>query len=165
MQFVESYSPLTGKLMAPLDCWGDSASETCLRFQENTFGKFDFFDLFDLTLNRFSHFFSFKLTAPCWASGFSTTCWGGGGCLNTPPSISVSAHRRTKRETAFKSSRKIILKSFRSFFCSGQNWGHQGSKFQNFPKRFLDDKIFNFKGKATILIPSCLSSQGASNHV
>ena len=41
----------------------------------------------------------------------------------------------------------------------------RGSKFQNFPKRGLNDKIFNFKGRATILIPSCLFCQGASNHV
>ena len=81
-----------------------------------------------------------------------------------PPSISAPAHRRTKQKTAFESSRKIISKLFRSFFGSGQNWGHQGSKFQNFSKRFLDDKIFNFKGRATILIPSCLSRQCASNH-
>ena len=90
---------------------------------------------------------------------------GGGGCLNTPPSISAPAHRRTKRKTVFESSRKIISKSFRSFFGSGQNWGHQRSKYQNFPKRFLDDKIINFKDRATILIPSCLSRQGASNRV
>ena len=46
----------------------------------------------------------------------------GGGCLNTPPpSISAPAHRRTKRKTAFESLRKIISKSFRSFFGSGQN--------------------------------------------
>ena len=90
---------------------------------------------------------------------------GGGGGVWTPPSISTPAHRRTKRKTAFESSRKIISKSFRSFFGSCQNWGHQGSKFQNFPKRFLDDKIFNCKGKAMILIPTCLSRQGASNHV
>ena len=90
---------------------------------------------------------------------------GGGGCLNTPPSISAPAHRRTKRKTAFESSRKIISKSYQSFFGSGQNWGHQGPKFQNFLKRFLDDTIFNFKGRATILIPSCLPRQGASNHV
>ena len=89
----------------------------------------------------------------------------GGGVWTPPPSISAPAHRRTKRKTAFESSRKIISKSFRSFFGSGQKWGHQGSKFQNFPKRFLDDKIFNFKDRATILIPSCLSRQGASNHV
>ena len=82
-----------------------------------------------------------------------------------PPSISAPAHRRTKRKTAFESSRKIISKSLQSFFGSGQNWGHQGSKFQNFPKWFLDDEIFNFKDRATILIPSCLFRQGASNLV
>ena len=83
-----------------------------------------------------------------------------GGCLSTPPSISAPGHRRTKRRTAFESSRKIVSKSFRSFFGSGQNWGYQGSKFQNFPKRFLDDKIINFNGRTTILIPSCWSHQG-----
>ena len=48
---------------------------------------------------------------------------GGGGFEHPPPppSISAPAHRRTKRKTAFESSRKIISKSFRSFFGSGQN--------------------------------------------
>ena len=46
---------------------------------------------------------------------------GGGGGLNTHPSISAPAHRRTKQKTAFESSRRIISKSFRSFFGSGQN--------------------------------------------
>ena len=83
---------------------------------------------------------------------------GGGGRLNAPPPmISAPGRRREKRKAAFESSRKIISKSFRSFFGSGQNWGLQGSKFQNFPKRFFDNKIFNFKDRATNLIPSCLS--------
>ena len=81
----------------------------------------------------------------------------GGGRLNAPPMISAPGRRREKRKAAFESSRKIISKSFRSFFCSGQNWALQGSKFQNFPKRFFDNKIFNFKCRATNLIPSCLS--------
>ena len=89
-----------------------------------------------------------------------------GGGVWTPPRLSrLLRIVEQNGKTAFESSRKIISKSFRSFFVSGQNWGRQGSKFQNFPKRFLDDKIFNFKGRATILIPSCLSRQGASNHV
>ena len=82
---------------------------------------------------------------------------GGGAFERPPPMISAPGRRREKRKAAFESSRKIISKSFRSFFGSGQNWGLQGSKFQNFPKRFFDDKIFIFKGRATILIPSCLS--------
>ena len=82
---------------------------------------------------------------------------GGGGRLNAPPMISAPGRRREKRKAAFESSRKIISKSFRSFFGSGQNWSLQGSKFQNFPKRFFDNKIFNFKDRATNLIPSCLS--------
>ena len=59
--------------------------------------------------------------------------------------ISAPGRRREKRKAAFESSRKIISKSFRSFFGSGQNWGLQGSKFQNFPKRFFDNKIFILK--------------------
>ena len=82
---------------------------------------------------------------------------GGGGRLNAPPMISAPGRRREKRKAAFESSRKIISKSFRSFFGSGQNWGLQGSKFQNFPKRFFDNKNFNFKDRATNLIPLCLS--------
>ena len=45
----------------------------------------------------------------------------GGGVFEHPPSISAPAHRRTKRKTAFESLRKIISKSFRSFFGSGKN--------------------------------------------
>ena len=81
---------------------------------------------------------------------------GGGGRLNAPM-ISSPGRRREKRKAAFESSRKIISKSFRSFFDSGQNWGPQGSKFQNIPKRFFGNKIVNFKGRATNLTPSCLS--------
>ena len=51
---------------------------------------------------------------------------GGGGRLNAPPMISAPGHRREKRKAAFESSRKIISKSFRSFFGSGQNWSLQG---------------------------------------
>ena len=76
---------------------------------------------------------------PAGPLDFPPPAGGGGVWTPPPPSISAPAHRRTKRKTAFETSRKIISKSFRSFFSSGQNWGHQGSKFQNFPKRFLDD--------------------------
>ena len=65
---------------------------------------------------------------------------GGGRRLNAPM-ISAPGRRREKRKAAFESSRKITSKSFRSFFGSGQNWGLQASKFQNFPKRVFDDKI------------------------
>ena len=81
----------------------------------------------------------------------------GGGAFERPPMISAPGRRREKRKAAFESSRKSISKSFRPFFCSCQNWGPQGSKFQNFPKRFFDDHIFNFNGRATNLTPSCLS--------
>ena len=48
-----------------------------------------------------------------------------GGHLNAPPPPMISApgRRREKRKAAFESSRKIISKSFRSFFGSGQSWG------------------------------------------
>ena len=70
---------------------------------------------------------------------------GGGAFERPPPMISATGRRREKQKAAFESSRKIISKSFRSFFFgSGQDWGHQGSNFQNFPKRFFDDTIFNF---------------------
>ena len=90
---------------------------------------------------------------------------GGGGVWTPPPMISAPGRRREKGKAAFESSRKIISKSFRSFFASGQNWGLQGSKFKKFPKRVFNDKIFNFKGRATILISSCFSRWGASNHI
>ena len=65
--------------------------------------------------------------APCWAPGFSTAGSGGGGVW-TPPLISAPGRRRENPKAAFENSRKIISKSFRSFFGSGQNWSHQGSK-------------------------------------
>ena len=45
----------------------------------------------------------------------------GGGAFERPPIISAPGRRREKRKAAFKSSREIISKSFRSFFGSGQN--------------------------------------------
>ena len=94
---------------------------------------------------------------PAGPLDFPPPAGGGGAFERPPPMISAPGRRREKRKVAFESSRKIISKSFRSFFGSGQNWSLQGSKFQNFPKRFFDNKIFNFKNRATNLIPSCLS--------
>ena len=94
---------------------------------------------------------------PAGPLDFPPPAGGGGAFERPPPMISAPGRRREKRKAAFESSRKIISKSFRSFFRSGQNCGLQGSKFQNFPKRFFDNKIFNFKDRATNLIPSCLS--------
>ena len=80
---------------------------------------------------------------------------GGGGAFERPPwSRLLVAVEKNERQRS-----KAREKSF------GQNWGHQGSKFQNFPKRFFDNKIFNFKGSATNVIPSCLSRWDASNHI
>ena len=102
---------------------------------------------------------------PAGPLDFPPPAGGGGGAFERPPMISAPGRCREKWKAAFESSRKIISKSFRSFFGSGQNWGLQGSKFQNFPKRFFDNKIFHFKDRATNLIPLCLSRQGASNHI
>ena len=100
-----------------------------------------------------------RLTRALLGLWISHRLLGGGGGVWTPPPPMISApgRRREKPKAAFESSRKIISKSFRSFFGSGQNWGLQGSKFQNFPKRFFDNNIFNFKNRTTNLIPSCLS--------
>ena len=94
---------------------------------------------------------------PAGPLDFPPPAGGGGGVWAPPPMISAPGCRRGKRKAAFESSRKIISKLFRSFFGSGQNWGHQGSKFQNFPKQFFDNKIVNFTCRATNLTPSCLS--------
>ena len=46
----------------------------------------------------------------------------GGGAFERPlPMISAPGSRREKQKAAFESSRKIISKSFWSFFGSGQN--------------------------------------------
>ena len=104
--------------------WGD---------RRTIFGRFSLHVLFSVD-ERSEFIFG---PAPCWASGFSTACWGGGGVW-TQPMISALGRRREKRKAAvFESSRKIISKSFRSIFVSGQNWDHHGSKFKNFQKVFL----------------------------
>ena len=61
---------------------------------------------------------------------------GGGGRLNAPPPmISAPGRRREKRKAAFESSRKIISKSFRSFFFAqvkiGVSRGQNSKIFQN----------------------------------
>ena len=81
----------------------------------------------------------------------------GGGAFEHSPMISAPGRRREKQKAAFESSRKSHFEIISVIFGSGQNWGHQGSKFQNFPKRFFDNKIVNFTGRATHLTPSCLS--------
>ena len=53
MRFLESSSARTGKRMVALDCWGDSASETCLCLKNR---KSDRFEIFDLTMNWIKHF-------------------------------------------------------------------------------------------------------------
>ena len=59
---------------------------------------------------------------------------GGGGVFEHSPSISAPAHRRTKRKTAFESSRKIISKSYRSFLAQVKikvTMGQNSKIFQN----------------------------------
>ena len=82
---------------------------------------------------------------------------GGGGAFERPPhDRSAPGRRREKRKAAFESSRKIISKSFLSFFLRSKLRSPR-VKISKFSKRFFDNKIFNFKGRATNLIPSCLS--------
>ena len=59
---------------------------------------------------------------------------GGGGVFEHPPSISAPAHRRIKRKTAFESSRKIISKTFRSFFWLRSKLRSPGVKIPKFSK-------------------------------
>ena len=155
-------------------CWLFAVST----FSLLTFISFDFFTVDFFPFRPFTRRLLGLLTFDFWLSApllnprpagpldFPSPAGGGGGAFERPPPM-ISAHGRCreKRKAAFESSRKIISKSFRSFFGSGQNWGFQGSKFQNFPKRFFDNKIFHFKDRATNLIPLCLSRQGASNHI
>ena len=71
---------------------------------------------------------------------------GGGGCLNTPPpSISAPAHRRTKRKTAFESSRKIISKSFRSFLAQVKIEVTRGQNSKIFQNGFWTIKSLTLK--------------------
>ena len=155
------------------------SNRTCSTTQEEYGGCYFFFALDPLEVRLsvkmvFSHVFVFDLTSDVtfWPRVLTRALLGlwifhhlMGGCLNTPR---LSRLLRIVEQNGKRRS-KAREKSFRNhighFFGSGQNWGHQGSKFQNFLKRFLDNKIFNFKGRATILIPSCLPRQGASNHV
>ena len=91
---------------------------------------------------------------------------GGGGAVFEPPRLSgllriveQNEKRRSKaREKSFRNHFGHFLAQVKIEVTSGQN----SKIFQN---GFWDDKIFNFKGRATILIPSCLSRQGALNHV
>ena len=71
--------------------------------------------------------------------------------------VSAPGRRSEKRKPAFESSRKIISKLFQSFLDQVKIEVTRGQCSNNFQKGFFDDKIFNFKGRATILIPSYLS--------
>ena len=82
-----------------------------------------------------------------------------GGVWTPPPwSRLLIAVEKNERQRS-KAREKSFRNHFGHFlvFGSGQNWDHQGSKFQNFQKRFFDNKIVNFKGRATNLTLSCLS--------
>ena len=75
--------------------------------------------------------------APCWASGFSTACWGGAfERPPPPPMISAPGRRREKRKAAFESSRKIISKSFRSFLAQVKIGVSRGQNSKNFRNGF-----------------------------
>ena len=72
-------------------------------------------------VNLFIYLFTYNLNPrPAGPLDFPPPA-GGGGAFERPPMISAPGRRREKRKAAFESSRKIISKSFRSFFGSGQN--------------------------------------------
>ena len=91
----------------------------------------------------------------------------GGRVFEHPPPPRLSRLLRIVEQNG-KQRSKAREKSFRNHF------GHflaqvkievtRGQNSKIFQNGFYD-KIFNFKGRATILIPSCLSRQGASDHV
>ena len=85
----------------------------------------------------------------------------GGGCLNI---LRLSRLLRIVEQNGKRHS-KAREKSFRNhfghFLAHVKNKVTRGQNPKKKSKWFLDDKIFNFKGRATILIPSCLSRQGA----
>ena len=68
----KSYSPLTGKLMVPLDFWGDSASETYL-FSKNKFWKFDLFWPFWPDLESILDFFV-QIKSNCKITDYRVFC-------------------------------------------------------------------------------------------
>ena len=78
----------------------------------------------------------------------------------TSPPPSVWQHRSWINLP--QSLQKTFVVFFRSFFSSGQNWGHQRSKGQFWTKCFFDDNVFD---GAAILVASCLTLQGTWNHV
>ena len=80
---------------------------------------------------------------PAWPLDFPLPARGGGR-LNAPM-ISAPGRRREKRKAAFESSRKIISKSFRSFFGSGQNCGLHGSKLKKIQNGFSTTKSLILK--------------------
>ena len=125
--------------MVPLDCWGHSASETCLCFQKITFWKFDFFYLFDLTLNRFSHFFVQINPRPAGPLDFPPPA-GGGGVWTPPPPWSrlLVAVEKNERQRS-----KALEKSFRNHF------GHFLAQVKIGVSRGQNSKIFQ-NGFSTI---------------
>ena len=77
--------------------------------------------------------------APCWASGFSTACWGGGGAFERPPwSRLLVAVEKNKRQRS-----KAREKSFRSHF------GHFLAQVKTEVTRGQHSKIFQ-NGFSTI---------------
>ena len=71
---------------------------------------------------------------PAGPLDFPPPAGGGGAFERPPPMISAPGRRREKRKAAFESSRKIISKSFRSFFAQvkiGVSRGQNSKIFQN----------------------------------
>ena len=74
-----------------------------------------------------------------------------------PPSISAPAHCRTKRKTAFESSRKIISKSFRSFLAQVKIEVTRGQNCKIFQNGFWTIKSLFLKLEQRFRYHVCLA--------
>ena len=88
----------------------------------------------------------------------------GGGRFNVSLDLGSWSPQR-KGKGGVRKLVKNHFESFWSFVWLRSKLRSPGVKIKKNPARFFDDKIINFKGRATILIPSCFSRQGASNHI
>ena len=82
------------------------------------------------------------------------------GRLNTGPHLCRLARIVEQRNGVRKLAKHFEINAVRIFGSLLRSPG----KIPKFSKRFLDDTTFNFKGRATILIPSYASSRRV-NHV
>ena len=81
----------------------------------------------------------------------------GGGRSNAPPlsRLLVVVEKNERRRS--KAREKSFRNDFGNFFAQVIIEITMGQNSKKNPERGFDDKILNFKGRATILVSSCLS--------